>query len=142
MRFYDIALYMIIFNLVLSFMYTSVGSYIDGKVDGVEYLGDDAIFDAEQKITSRINEVYTPIFSELNWLVENVRLAIQGVATFITWLGKSTILFPVLWYEIGAQYIEGPVFSAFVTLLSLPFYFVYVMGIIQWSAGRSAKEAQ
>lgn len=142
MRFYDIALYIFLFNLTLGFLQLAVASYSDASIGGVEFMSESDIETAESSITSRINEVYTPIFSELNWLVENIRLAIQGVSTFIVWLGKSTILFPLLWYELGAGYMDGPIWSAFVALLSLPFYFVYVVGIIQMATGRSTKEAQ
>lgn len=142
MRYFDVALYIIIFNLVLGFLQPALAAYSDASIGQVGYLGESDITEAESKITSRINDVYTPVFSELNWLVENVRLAVQGVATFAVWLGKCTILFPILWYELGGAYLSGSVWASFVTLISLPFYFIYTMAIIQLASGRSMKEAQ
>jgi len=143
MRYYDIALYIFLFNLVLGFLpvlMAGVFEYTVGEADG---FGRADVASGEAQLAEQINDVYTPVWSELNWLVENVRLVVQGVATFITTLSKATILFPVLWYELGAAYFGGSlIWAAFVTLLSTPFYFVYFMAIMQWATGRSAKDAQ
>lgn len=143
MRFYDIALFIFMFNLVLGFLQIALSdsfAYTIGEMDG---FGRADIIEGESEIAEQINDVYTPIWSELNWLVENVRLVVQGVATFITVLSKATIFFPVLWYELGAAYVGGSViWAAFILLLSTPFYFIYFMAVLQWATGRSAKDAQ
>lgn len=142
MRYYDIALYVFLFNLVLGFLpvlLTGVFVYTVGDVEG---FGQSDVAAGEAKLAEQINDVYTPVWSELNWLVENVRLVVQGVAVFISTLSKATILFPILWYELGASYVGGSViWAAFVTLLSIPFYFIYFMAILQWATGRSVKDA-
>ena len=83
MRYYDIALFIFIFNLMLGFLQVVLVDYTDYHVGDVEGFGKDDIQIGEEQLAEQINDVYTPIWSELNWLVENVRLVVQGVATFI-----------------------------------------------------------
>jgi len=143
MRYYDIALFIFIFNLVLGFLFTALSPYTDYRADELDYFGMSAVEEGEQKIAQQVSDVYTPVWSELNWLVENVRLVVQGVSVFITTLSKATILFPLLWYELSAPYVgNSGTWALFVGLFSTPFYFIYFMAVLQWATGRSAKDVQ
>lgn len=143
MRYYDIALFIFIFNLVLTFLEVVLAPYTDYSAGGLGGFGRADIEAGEADLSAQVNEAYTPVWSELNWLVENVRLVVQGVSTFMVTLSKATILFPVLWYELGAPYFGvSAQWIAFVAMLSAPFYFIYFMAILQWVTGRSARDAQ
>lgn len=149
MRYYDIALFIFIFNLALGFLNAAIGpgsgslGYTDYGVGELDGFGSDDIATGEERIAQQVNDVYTPIWSELNWLVENVRLVVQGVGTFIVTLSKATILFPVLWYELSYAYVgNSAIFGLFITFISAPFYFVYFMAILQWATGRSVRDTQ
>ncbi len=143
MRYYDIALFIFIFNLVLGFLEVALAPYTDYTVGEMSGFGKSDIEAGESRLATQVNDAYTPIWSELNWLVENVRLVIQGVATFMITLSKATIFFPVLWYELGAAYIGySATWISFVALLSAPFYFIYFMAVLQWVTGRSARDVQ
>jgi len=143
MRYYDIALFIFIFNISLGFLNLALGSYTAYSIGEAQGFSKTDIEAGEGKIAAQVADVYTPIWSELNWLVENVRLVVQGVAIFIGTLSKATILFPLLWYELGAAYVgSSPVFVAFVGILSAPFYFIYFMAILQWATGRSVRDTQ
>lgn len=143
MRFYDIALFIFIFNLSLGFLSTAISSYTDYSIGGLEGFGSADVTAAEGKITGQISDTENPIFAELNFLIENVRLAIAGISTMISFLAKATVFFPVMWYQISAPYVgDSQVWGAFIGLLSVPFYLIYVFGIIQWASGRSAKDTQ
>lgn len=143
MRYYDIALFIFIFNLSLGFLQITLAGITTVSIGEAEGFGRSDIETGEAQIAQQVNDVYTPIWSELNWLVENVRLVVQGTATFILTLSKATIFFPILWYELGAAYVGGSgIWTAFIALLSAQFYFIYFMAILQWATGRSAKDAQ
>jgi len=143
MRFYDIALFIFIVNLVLGFLQVAVGSYTSASIGSAEGFSSTDVQVGEERISEQVSDTYTPIWSELNWLVENVRLVIQGLGVFMLTFGKATILFPLLWYEIGAPYVgNSGTWLAFVSVLSSVFYFIYLVAIVQWSTGRSAKNAQ
>lgn len=143
MRYYDIALFIFIFNLTLGFLQVSLAPYTQASIGEAEGFGRADIATGEAQIARQVNDVYTPIWSELNWLVENVRLVVQGVATFILTLSKATIFFPLLWYELGAAYVGADaIWISFVAMMSSSFYFIYFMAILQWATGRSARDAQ
>lgn len=136
MRFYDIALFIFIFNLALGF-WAEVG-ITDTSVGSLEGLSTADVQAGAEDIATTVGENQGGLFSELNWLVENVRLVVQGLSVLIKTLGNATILFPVLLQTISYGYLHPYLIGALTGLV----WFVYFGGIVQFVLGRSFKEAQ
>lgn len=136
MRFYNIAMFIFIFNMVMGFV-TELG-LTDAGVESIEGFSEDDIREGAEDIANTIGENQGGLFSELNWLVENVRLVVQGLGTLLKALGNATIFFPIMLITIS----NGMIPLALVTIMTAMVWFVYFAGIVQFAVGRSFREAQ
>jgi len=141
MRFYDIALYTFIFNLVLGIVPTVIS--LDAGMTSIAGFGRPEIESGINSTTSAVSNAYTPILSEVNWIVENVRLAAQGIFIIISAFAGATIAFPVIINNLmcgvpGACTLGVHPFAA---LMGTMILFVYFIGIVQFMRGQSFREA-
>ena len=136
MRFYSIAMFIFIFNMVMGFV-TELG-LTEAGVESIEGWGESDIRKGAEEIGDTIGENQGGLFSELNWLVENVRLVVQGLATLLKALANATILFPIMLTTIS----NGMLPVALITIMTAMVWFVYFAGVVQFAVGRSFREAQ
>ena len=136
MRFYDIAIFIFIFNLCMGFV-TELG-ITKASADSISGWGESDIKAGIEDISSTVGENQGGMFSELNWLVENVRLVVQGLTILLKTLGNATILFPIMLKTISNGYLP----DSFISILTILVWFVYFAGIVQFVLGKSFREAQ
>lgn len=141
MRFYDIALYLFIFNLVLGII-PSIMS-LDASVSSLSGPFNQSQVEAGISAThSRVVQEYTPVWSEVNWLVENVRMVIQGIIIVVDTFFKATVAFPVMLNTLICN-VPGacPVgIHPLAVMMGGIFLLIYLIGILQLVLGRSTKE--
>ena len=142
MRFYDLALFALIFNLALGLLSTL--DITGAPIESMDGFGQDEINEGQSQIESVLSQSDQSIFSDLEWLVENVRLVLQGIKTFITVLANATIFLPFMLKTLmcgaGGCVGNAPLeYTAF--MIGLLVQFIYVIGIIQFAMGKSLKEA-
>jgi len=133
MRFYEIALFVFILNLALGLL-NGFGVF-DVGVSEHEGFGDDEISAAYEQVNSTIKADQESVFGDLNWLVENVRMVVQGLGIFVKALANATILLPAL---LTSLHVPG----ALVAVMSVMIYFIYTVGMVQFLMGRSIKEVE
>ena len=136
MRFYDIAIFIFIFNLVMGFVAET--GMTQTSVNSIGGWGEDDIKSGISDISSTVGENQGGMFSELNWLVENVRLVVQGLTVLLKTFGNATILFPIMLKTISNGFLP----DSFISILTVLVWFVYFGGIVQFVLGKSFREAQ
>ncbi len=136
MRFYNIAMFIFIFNLVMGFV-TELG-LTDAGIESIEGWGGDDIRGGAEELGEIIGENQEGLFSELNWLVENVRLVVQGMSTLVKALANATIMFPIMLTTVS----NGMLPTTLIAIMTAMVWFVYFAGIVQFTVGRSFREAQ
>lgn len=144
MRFYDIALFLFIFNMTIGFVnelgltssfYTSVGGWGTADVTG-----------GREKMESTIGEKQEGLFGELNWLVENVRLVVHALGAFFKIFMNATIfsrgMYTMLLCTGGVDCSFNSPMGMFVNMLYGLTLFVYTIALVQFAMGRSIKEVE
>lgn len=136
MRFYDIALFLFIFNLLAGF-FVEIGmaSFSEEYPSEIEGFGTEEVQTSLNETGTAIDETQEGLFGEINFIVENVRLVVRGISILWGALINATILFPIM-----LTTLKFP--SPLVLVLSSIVYLVYLVGIIQFLLGKSFKEAQ
>jgi len=143
MRFYDIALFAFIFNLSLGLLATM--GLTGAGIDAMSGFGQDELIAGQSQMETILGENDKSIFSDLQWVVENVRLVIQALKTFITIFANATVFLPFLLKSLmcgGAGCVGNPSLEYAAMTIGILVQFIYLMGIIQFAMGKSMKEAQ
>lgn len=137
MRFYDIALFILLFNIVLGGL-TELGiaDYTAENIEQLEgFSGDDQFQEGIEQINETVGNAQEGIFAELNWLVENVRLVINGIAILITAFANATIFLPGMLVTLKVP-------GAIAGIIVGGVWITYFVGLLQFILGRSFKEAE
>ena len=144
MKIYEIALFIFTVNMVIGLM--NLLAFTDPYVTG---LGESKIIDvksAEQKVSSMVGENQNWLTGSLNWLVESVRLSIQGIGAFISLLLDSTILSYNIYYKFlcygGVDCSIGSFMWTFAGGLASLTYLVYTVALIQFATGKNMPQME
>ena len=143
MRIYDIALFLFIFNLVLNLL--SVMGLFDSSISSVQGFGQEELQSGQEQFQNVLSTNDKSIFSNLNWLIENVRLAIFGIKILITVIANATVLVPFFFTSLMCSVggcVDNPSVQIFAFSIGLIIQFIYLMGLIQLITGKSFREAQ
>lgn len=148
MKAYQIMLFVFIFNFTLQIVLNldlfgaGMGS-IECPDGSSECWGVEKFETAEEQLETTIET--QGWFSELNWLVENVRLSFRGLSIFFGMFLGATILPELMLKNIIGAFggsIEGAAMWGLVELISWLIRLVYIMGITQFMIGRSMRDIQ
>jgi len=142
MRFVEIAAFLFIFNLMVGFV---------GQLDLTSQLyfkqggwGQSNVESGREKLEATIGEQQEGLFANLNWLIENVRLVVQAIGSFIKMLGDATIFSHEMYMSLLCYggidcSTYSPMYNFTFILYSITM-FVYTAALIQIASGRSFKE--
>jgi len=142
MRFYDLALFALVFNMALGFL--SYMDLTDAPIGEIEGFGETEITNGQNQIQDTIGENDHTIFSDLQWVVENVRLMISALKTFIVIFANATVFLPVLFKTVlcGSSSCTDLSLTYFAYMIGVLIQFLYVLGIVQFALGKSVDEAR
>lgn len=140
MKFYQIALFLFIFNMSIGVtnnlgLAPSTGEKI-GKLDeGVQ---------TEKNIQEQFNDTedigtQQGLLGDLNFLVENVRLVISGVRIFLDSFISAIFVKPILALVFCAGTKCGAGLNTLLNAVSILTMFVYLIGIVQLVTGRNVR---
>jgi len=139
MKIYEIVLFVFILNLCLNIV-----NMLDFTTDYSSPLPETALMNKEEAagaISDVVGENQNWLTGSLNWLVESVKLAIQGIGAFITLILNSTLLSYNIYYKFlcygGVSCLPGTIMWTFATALSTLTYLVYTIALVQFATGKS-----
>ena len=141
MKVYSIALFIFIVNMVIGLVNTldlTVADYAPAQ-DKTAIINPE---EAEKKIAGTVGENQNTFIASLNWLTENVYLAIQGIGAFISMLLNATIFSYDTYYSfLCYEGVDCTEFSSFMWKfafgLSSITYLVYTVALIQLATGKN-----
>lgn len=142
MRAYDIAL----FTFIFVFMLSAVEEFgiFDAGITMSDSWDDSDFTTAYSSINESIESASKDVSeSNPNYFFESIKLSIQGIIAFTTAFAKSTVLVPELFRSIlnGLGMTQSQ--SAIIGYpLGVFVWIVYVIGMIQLSAGRSMRDME
>lgn len=135
MRIYEIAAFIFVLNLVGSAFTTtmSIGDYKE-----LEY-GQENIQEKIKTITAETEQksqnIIDQMLADLNWLVENVRMVIFGVQTFISIFANALMVEPMLRSMFPFLMVDG-MLHPFVWIIIFIIWIVYLIGLVEVITGR------
>jgi len=135
MKFYNIMIFILIFNLTLGLVnhMDLFGTEMKQIEEGVQTVEDiKETYNETQTVTSEGG-----ILGDLNWLVQNVRLVITGVGMFIQAMAGAVLVQPMLTNIMCSQQQCGAGLNTLIWIITSIMYLVYVVGIIQLITGRN-----
>lgn len=142
MRAYDIALFTFIFVFMLSavqeFGIFEAGITMSDSWDQSDF--ESAYTSLNESIESSSKEISE---SNPNYFFESIKLGIQAIIAFTTAFAKSTVLVPELFRSIlnglGMTHEQSAIIGY---PLGVFVWMVYIVGVMQLSAGRSMKDME
>jgi len=141
MRFWDIAVFIFIFNMGLALM-TSMGLFGGGPgaMSGDQTLTQKDVGDVTEETKSI--EPQNGMLGDLNWLVQNVRLVVSGIGMFLGAMFDAVTVRPMLINVMCSNMKCGSAMNQFIWLITGVVEFSYVTGVIQLITGRNIKQMQ
>ena len=140
MKFYNIMIFILIFNLSLGLInqLNLFGTEVKQIEEGVQTVEDiKKTYNETQTVTSQGG-----ILGDLNWLVQNVRLVITGVGMFIQAMAGAVLVQPMLANIMCSYQKCGSGISTLIWIVTSIMYLVYVVGIIQLITGRNLPQME
>lgn len=141
MRFYHIALFLFIFNL-MGGMVAEIGWYGESgfKPTNQAYTQQERVEDAYED-TNKIDQ-NKGILGDLNYLVENVRVVIEIGKIFAQVFGRTVLVKPTMTNilcGIAGAGCENGVLNEFINIITAGVLFTYVIGVMQFLSGRNIR---
>lgn len=139
MRFFDVWFFIMLFNLSLGFV--SDMGLLNQKISSVPIESQTPSQFFEKEATEVNETISAPLSSRIglqevfSFFNQVFQWTLLGVPKLAWMMIKSTILFPIVWQQIGMPTI-------LIALLSPIVYIIQTIGIIQFITGRSLREAQ
>lgn len=145
MKIYTIVLFIVIVNMAIqlvNMLDLTIADYAESQ-DTATLIRQE---EAAEKISATVGENQGGIIGALNWLTENVYLAIQGIGAFITLILNSTLFSYNTYYKFlcygGVDCSVGAFMWNFAAMLSTLTYVAYTIALIQFATGKSMRDME
>jgi len=139
MRFMDIALFLLILNLTMSFL-INLPLGFETKVQPSE-IKKSPYEQYERELERGISSGEIEATSESNWLVESLKMTLTALPVFIKTIAFGTVLFPMMLSQyFGTLWgLEPNVYIPIVVALSIPIYLIYLFALLEFISGRQTR---
>jgi len=142
MKFVEIAAFLFIFNLMVGFVsQLNLTEPLYYKMGG---WGHSDVESGREKLEAAIGEQQEGLFANLNWLIENVRLVVQALGSFVKMIAGAVLYSRGIYQSLlcyrGVDCNFGSAMDSFIWILYGATSFVYTAALIQIASGRSFKE--
>ena len=137
MKFFDIAFAIIIFQLVSAWYFTEAGN--DGFTQKF------SMEEWDQSDFTNLDNNMSTIMGQTEVTDEDALSRIVGFTNTVVQEATNRVLNPFKRYILTLPYILHVLLGvdlAFATMLSLPFYIVQIIGILQFATGRSFRDSE
>ncbi len=141
MRFFQIAVFLFIFNLMGGIL-GQAGVFVGAGFNPTDQADQqkESIRGAYEQTNTADEQ--TGLLGDLNYLVENVRLVLSAVGIFVDVFANTVLVKPTLTNILCSGQECGPLLEDFINILTAVTLLTYVVGLLQFLSGRNMEAMQ